>query len=228
MELLLTWGVKGAGELGHQQKSRNLQRRVKAKHFGRAKIVARVVLPEGSLPEGLRGLRGAMGATASARDTECLCVPSPTSPDVTGTKMPTTSTTAHPRRPGPGTESRDDRDDSAELYYASSPLSVLGTDFRILGDSHLRNCGGFLRWATLECAKPRLGPSRPLLNSNLSPKQPLPQRLSERPSSEREARSTAAGPAPSPRSRPRGPRSPRGPRGGRGSRGRGRGSDGGR
>jgi hypothetical protein len=115
-----------------------------------------------------------------------------------------------------------------ELYYASSPLSVLGTDFRILGDSHLRNCGGFLRWATLECAKPRLGPSRPLLNSNLSPKQPLPQRLSERPSSEREARSTAAGPAPSPRSRPRGPRSPRGPRGGRGSRGRGRGSDGGR
>ena len=48
-------------------------------------------------------------------------------------------------QPGPGTESRDDRDDSRELYYASSPLprAVLGTDFRILGDPHLRNCGGF-------------------------------------------------------------------------------------
>ena len=36
-----------------------------------------------------------MGATAPARDTECLCVPSPTPPDDTSTKVPPSLPRAH-------------------------------------------------------------------------------------------------------------------------------------
>jgi hypothetical protein len=114
--------------------------------------------PAGRTPGGL----GAMGATAPDRDTECLCVPSPTSSGVTGPMVPTTSMTDHPvdrvrerkvvtigmtpesssmlQDPSLGLCSAQTSGSSVTLISAIAAASALGD-------------------AELECVKPRLGPS---------------------------------------------------------------------
>ena len=73
----------------------------------------------GCAPGGL----GAMGATAPDRDTECLCVPSPTPPDDTSTKVPPSLPRAH------GTQLGEAGDPSeSEPIYAGLDSSALRMD----------------------------------------------------------------------------------------------------